>query len=188
MAESGRSVPEWVTLTDGEQVRYRKHPSRIPYILQGVSAILLILVGGLIIMFGEGAVGDLSEALPVDIATIGIIFGAIGVLNIVYVYLSWLAREYLITTEEVYAKFGLVSGRLTIIPLDYTSIRLGDVKDVSVSQSFIERLFGYGEIVMQPPHDEELILENVVDPGTFNDTIERNRPENAPERRAAPEQ
>ncbi|ERJ07469.1 membrane-flanked domain-containing protein [Halorhabdus tiamatea SARL4B] len=179
MAESDMKVPEWITLTEGEEIRYRDNPSRVPYILQGIPSGALILIGLFIALFGNQAFGDVGAALPLSVARIGLIFVIIAGISIIYLYLSWRAHEYLVTSEEVYTKFGLVNGRMTLIPLNYTSIRLDDVKDVSVSQSFVERFFGYGMIVVQPPHQDELVFENMVSPNRVNDIIERNRPENS---------
>ena len=54
-------------------------------------------------------------------------------------YLNWLRLLFVITSSEIYVKYGLVSR-------DVTQIRLSRIRNTTFELSVIQRLFGYGDV------------------------------------------
>jgi uncharacterized membrane protein YdbT with pleckstrin-like domain len=145
-------VPSWVTLTSDERVIWKGHPS-------------IWLIGWLIILsLGITGLGIVGFVLLDDILQLlSLIPIAIGVLFFIRAYLSHWSVYYILTTDEVYKKTGLLSRSVI-------NIRLDRIQNTSFTQSFIERLMKYGtiEIDTAGTGGTELVLYAVPKPEEVN--------------------
>jgi uncharacterized membrane protein YdbT with pleckstrin-like domain len=145
-------APSWVTLTSDERIIWKGHPS-----IWLVSWMITISVG----IIGLGVIAFLLfENILRLLAIIPI---AIGIVFIVRAYLSHWSVYYILTTEEVYKKTGLLSRSVI-------NIRLDRIQNTSFTQSFIERLMKYGtiEIDTAGTGGTELVLYAVPKPEEVN--------------------
>lgn len=126
---------DWLQLTDGEEIRWLGRPSRYTIALSLVGGALLVLVGiGLTYWLHPFTVADTTVVgfLPLLISVLGLTW-------ILFSYLNWLRLLYVITDEEIYVKYGLVSRDVTQVPLNR-------IQNTSYQQSVSERLLDYGDI------------------------------------------
>lgn len=145
-------APEWVHLTDDEKVLWSGHPSIrpvAPYIAFGLG----LCVAGVALF----AVVD----PPTELFALALV--PIGLWIAVRRYLERWAVQYVITSEEVYRKTGIVSR-------DVTQLRLDRVQNTGLSQSFLQRVFSYGDIRIDTAGtgDTELVFYDVANPDTIN--------------------
>lgn len=163
-------VPDWVTLTEGEQVVWQGGPANVRVAEELIGEVVLVLVGlGLALvqpaaLFGFGI--PAIPIIPLGLAGIGLGLAAIGALSGIVTYLRFRAREYLITTTELYRKQGLISRSVT-------NLRLERVQDTGFTQSVFQRLFDYGHVNVSTAGGGgvELRFENVPDPSAVNGII-----------------
>ncbi|MFH5801534.1 PH domain-containing protein [Haladaptatus sp. CMAA 1911] len=88
-------------------------------------------------------------------------FGGIILLGITY--LRWRSQWYVLTTEEVYQKSGLLSTNVV-------QIRLERIQNTTFSQSFIEKLLSHGDVTIYTSGSStiDLVLKNIPEPQTVN--------------------
>jgi uncharacterized membrane protein YdbT with pleckstrin-like domain len=145
-------VPSWVTLTPDERVIWKAHPS-------------IWVVGWIIVLsLGIIAFGIIGFVLFDNILRLlSIIPIVIGVLLMGRAYLSHWSVYYILTTEEIYKKTGLLSRNVM-------NIRHDRVQNTSFTQSFLERLMTYGtiEIDTAGTGGTELVLYAVPNPESVN--------------------
>lgn len=163
------STPDWVTLTDGEEVVWSSPPALFPY-LTTMAMPLLLLVAGLVVF-----VVPVESVLPVDATVPGIVrLGATGVLavagllGVTVEVLRWRSRRFLVTTEEVYHKQGLISR-------DVTNVRLEQIQNTTYTQSVLGRLLSYGDVRITTAGTDrsEVVFRKVADPGSVVAEITR---------------
>lgn len=135
----GENVEEadWLQLTDGEEVRWLGRPSRYTIALSIVGGVLLVIAGIALTYWLQpvtvsGGTQNVLGFLPLLITLLGIAW-------IAYTYLDWLRLLYVITDEEIYVKYGLVSRDVTQVPIDR-------IQNTSYQQSVLERALKYGDI------------------------------------------
>lgn len=151
---SNRFTTEWLHLTDDETILWKGHPSLY---LSAPSIIisLLLVVGGI----------GLMAWLPRDsiIWWIGPILSIGGIIFLVFTYLRWRSQWYVLTTEEVYKKSGLLS-------TDVVQIRLGRIQNTTFSQSFLEKLLAHGDVTIYTSGSStiDLVFKDIPQPQTVN--------------------
>ena len=130
-----RSTPDWLHLTDDEQVVWESRPHPITMGSRLPLALVLVLVGFGLAGWGvtEGGVG-FPALLGVGLALVGL-----GVALVQYVV--WTHTRYVITSEELYKKRGIVSR-------DVTQFRIDRVQNTSLQQDVIGRVLGYGDLTI----------------------------------------
>lgn len=168
-------VPDWVTLTQGEEVVWDAQPSLVPYLatLTGELVVVVIgvviwLAGGLAPLLGTSfnpAVPVLSMSLWSVVAILLIGWGVLGIASTV---LRWWSIRYLVTTEEIYKKTGLLSRTVA-------NTRLEQVQNTAFTQSWLGRLTSYGDVQIDTAGTagREIVFENVGDPDEIIETITR---------------
>jgi len=164
--------PDWVTMTDGEEVVWAGPPSLRPYAVETVVPVAFVLGGLAVLLVPTGAVPFL-DALPAGVpglAKLGTagLFVAIGLLAAVGELLRWYSHHYLVTTKEVYHKRGIVSRDVTNLPLDR-------VENTTFTQSPLGRLLSYGDVHVATAgtDDTEVVLAKVDSPGDVVGRITR---------------
>lgn len=141
--------PSWVTLTDGEQIMWNGHPSVWSIGRWLVIGIILLAVGI------AGAV-RLTELLRL----LSLVPIVIGVLLIIGQTVRKRQQiRYVVTSEEIYKKTGLLSR-------DVTNFRIDRIQNTSYTQSFPERLLTYGtiRIEMAGTGDDDFVLHDIPNP------------------------
>lgn len=129
--ESHVGTPTWLRLDTDELVRFRANPSKnVLLVTFAIGTTLLLAVGVLALLF-EIAI---PTARRLSAAVLIFIFVLTGV-----VYLLTRRLEYAVSTHRAYRAVGLLSKEVE-------SVDLGDVTDVTVTQSGWQRRLNVGEV------------------------------------------
>lgn len=166
------TVPEWVTLTEGEEIHWYGRPS-VARLARQLAVPVVITLVGLAVLIAEpvGAFGTALEDVPFvsrGLTIVGLIVLIAGLALSALVYLRHAATGYVLTSEELYVKRGLVSRSVT-------NVRLERVQDTGFTQSWLQRLLGYGDVTVSTAGGGgvELRFEDVDDPADVNSRISR---------------
>lgn len=165
-----RDVPEWVTLTEGEDVVWTGGPSAAQLARNLVWAVLLVVAGLVIAGVGPSLISGRALAAYDDISRIlrivGFVVGTVGLLVGLVAYLRHESIGYLVTTDELYVKRGFVSRSVR-------NLRLDRVQDTGFTQSALQRLLGYGDVHVSTAGGSgvELVFDNVPDPAEVNGIV-----------------
>ena len=146
-------VPDWVTLTDGEAVLWEGHPS-LRLMTPAVVVGLVVALGGIALTL---VVTDPSirwfplVGIPVGLALIG------------WSYVSHVSTHYVLTSEEIYEKTGLVNRSVA-------QVRLDRVQNTTCHQSAMERLLSYGDVTIYTAGSDtmDITLADVPKPQEVN--------------------
>ena len=146
-------VPDWVTLTEGEEVLWTGHPS-LRLIAPAVVVGLALALGGIVLTV------FLTDPTIRWLPLVGV---PIGLALIAWSYVSHVSTRYILTTEEIYQKDGLINRNVA-------QIRLDRVQNTTYHQSVIERLFSYGDITIYTAGSDtmDITLADVPNPQTVN--------------------
>lgn len=156
--------PDWVTLTEGEEVVWTGGPSAAT--LTGALAYnAIIAAAGVLAAFRPGLFGPLSE-LVASLGLLPLVLVALALVRVALAVARWWAVEYLVTTEELYRKRGLVSRSVK-------NLRLGQIQNTGFTQSATQRVFGYGTVYVSTAGSggTELAFANVSDPERINGVV-----------------
>ena len=147
-------TPEWVTLTEGETVVWDGHPSLRLIAPRIAVGIVLVVAGAVLTQMLE------LEGVP---SWLPLVLVPIGLLVIAWAYVGHVSTQYVITSEEVYRKTGLLTR-------DVVQIRLDRVQNTACTQSLAERLFSYGDVTIYTAGSDtmDISLYNVPDPQRVN--------------------
>lgn len=150
---------DWLTLTDGEQIEWHGRPSLFRIAPQ-VAGALLVAIGGAVAV---SLLTSLVGAIPTVVHLVPFLIGG-GLLTVVV--LQWYRVQYVITSQQVYIKRGFLS-------LDVDQIRIGRIQNTTLSQSLLERLLGYGDVIAYTAGSDTLNIEfeSVPDPSGVNRTL-----------------
>lgn len=148
-----RSTPDWLHLTDDEEVVWESRPHPITMGMRLPLALVLVLVG-----FGLAGWGVTDGGVGVP-ALVGIGLALIGVALALAQYVVWTNTRYVITSQELYKKHGIVSR-------DVTQFRIDRVQNTSLQQDVIGRVLGYGDLTIYTAGsgDPELTFERTPSP------------------------
>ncbi|MFC7156711.1 PH domain-containing protein [Halomarina halobia] len=154
---SARDVPDWVTLGPNEQVVWSGHPSLYP-------AALSLVAGAVLFLLGPVSFALLPE--PWSLIGIGLLLAGIAVALVTY--FRHRSTRYVITSNEVYEKRGLLSRQVT-------SLRMDRVQNTTYEQSFLQRLLSYGDVHIDTAGSggTEIVFHNVTDPQEVSQLISR---------------
>ncbi|PSP72944.1 hypothetical protein BRC86_10740 [Halobacteriales archaeon QS_3_64_16] len=151
-------VPEWVHLTDEEELLWSAHPS-----LRPVAPLLALGLGLIVAGFLLALLASPVPFLPSSLWFVPLALVPLGLVIIARWYLPRWAIGYAITSEEVYQKTGILSR-------DITQLRLDRVQNTKFSQSLVERLLSYGDVRIDTAGtgDTELVFVAVDHPEEVN--------------------
>lgn len=146
------SGPSWVTLASNERVVWNGSPSLRAAAGSLVISLLLvgIGIGGIMIAFGRG------EAL---FNALSVVLVGIGTVGIVGLLLRRWSVQYVLTSEKIYKKSGLLSCTVR-------TIWLSRIQHTTFTQTVRERLLSYGTIDIETAggNASGFRLANVSDP------------------------
>ena len=150
-------VPEWVTLTEGEAVRWEGHPSLrlvLPTILFG----LAIAVAGIVL-----TAVVLTEPPVRWLPLVGV---PIGLGIVAWAYVTQRSTHYIITSEEVYRKTGIVNRNVA-------QVRLDRVQNTTCDQSVLDRVLSYGTITIYTAGSDtmDITFDGVPHPQQVNQSL-----------------
>ena len=128
---------DWLHLMDNEEIHWMGRPSRVTLLPALIFATLLI-VGVIALAAWLGPIVDARE-VPRRVGVLPLVSAAIGLVVGSVTYLRWLRLLYVVTSEEIYVKYGLVSR-------DITQIRLDRVQNTAYTQSVLERVLSFGDV------------------------------------------
>lgn len=177
------SAPDWVTLTEGEQVVWSGRPSTKRVAEEVVGESLLVVLGVAL------TVAPIQAYAPVEVPDPGLyplVLSAVGVLLAAVTYVRFKVVAYVLTTEELYRKEGLVSRSVQ-------TLRLDRVQDHGFEQSAKQRLLGYGDVSVSTAGSSgtDLAFRNVPNPeavaARISEQLEATRSRNRRSPRATPE-
>lgn len=97
----------------------------------------------------------------------GVFLAISGILFLPYIYKRTdnKLKIYAVTNQRVYVRRGIINIREKDIPL-------AKINDVQISQSFVQRMFNAGDIIIQVGNDESsMIIDDINRPRSFRDTI-----------------
>ncbi|WP_226004604.1 PH domain-containing protein [Natrinema salinisoli] len=146
------STPDWFHISDDEDVVWESRPHPVTMGSGLPIGIGLALAGFVVAGWsGTDGVGPLT--------IFGVLVTVAGGIVAFARYLVWTNTRYVITTSELYKKRGIVSR-------DVTQFRLERVQNISLSQSGIGRLLGYGDLTVYTAGsgDPELVFQRVPKP------------------------
>ncbi len=146
-------VPEWVTLTEGEEIFWEGHPS-LRLITPAVVLGLLVALGGIALT------AFLTDPPLRWVPLLGV---PIGLAIVGWSYVSLVSTHYVLTDEQIYHKTGLVNRNVA-------QVRLDRIQNTTCSQSITERFLSYGDITIYTAGSEtmDLTLDDVPRPQTVN--------------------
>ena len=163
---------DWLTLSDEERIEWTGRPSLFTIAPQLLLAVAVGVGGALTV----AAVGAATEGPVPAVVRLLPLLGASALLAVVL--LRWYRVRYVITTTQVYIKRGFLS-------LDVDRIRIARIQNTQLSQSLVERLLGYGDLIAYTAGSDTLNIEfrAVPNPARVDKTVSRllNRPENEPQ-------
>lgn len=146
----------WLHLTSDEEILWKGH--------QSVYRVLpLVTVGILFVLLGTGLAG--SNFFPLS-NWLGVILALSGLIIAMPPLLQWRTEWYVLTTEEIYHKKGILS-------TNTIQIRLDRIQNTTYSQSLVERIFGYGDVTVYTAGSGtmDLVISNVSNPQLVNGTL-----------------
>lgn len=143
---------EWLHLGPDETVVWASRPHPIE-----LGPMTPVAIGIAILALGVTAWGLIDSRLLVTVLGGLALLGAGGFAAVRY--LCWTTTCYVITSEELYTKHG-------VITRDVTQFRLDRVQNTSLRQSVAGRVLGYGELTVYTAGsgDPELTFERVPRP------------------------
>jgi len=162
---------DWLTLSGDERIEWTGRPSLFTITPQLLVAVVVGIGGALAVSALDSVV---DGTLPAVVRLLPLL-AALSTLAVVL--LRWYRVRYVITSRQVYIKRGFVS-------LDVDQIRLARIQNTQLSQSILERLLGYGDVVAYTAGSDTLNIEfeAVPNPSRVNETLSRllGQPENEP--------
>lgn len=145
-------VPGWVQLSADEEIVWDGHPSAHRMTGEVVVAVLLVAAGV--------AIARLTDP---PLAWAGMALVAVALLVAAAGYMRLRSTRYVVTSNEVYKKTGILSRRIT-------NLRLDRIQNTVLEQSLLQRFLSYGDIHVETAGTghTELVLEAVPEPQRVN--------------------
>ena len=121
-------------LNESEELVLDLHPHWVYFVKSALAFIAAVVIGVLILSWWEDAPS------PVGIASGGLIL--IALVWIGWTYLTWVTTNFVITTDRLIYRHGVISKHGIEIPLER-------VNTVFFSQGILERIVGSGDLVIE---------------------------------------
>lgn len=160
------SAPDWLTL-DPEETVVRTAQPRVRRVLSTGAGALLFAATGV-------AVGVVATRSPDLALPAGPVWGGVALvvlltaLSVGWRYLVTVTTEYVLTTQNVYERTGVLSETVTRVGLD-------NVQRIELERSFLGRVFDHGTLSVSTAGSggEEVTLADLDDPDAFRDDLRR---------------
>lgn len=162
---SSVATADWIVLGDGESVVWTDRPSLYPIVPWVLLGLALAVLG----VWSVRTITIPTGPLPVEsqwIQALPLVLVPIGVVGSGWLYLRRWSVQYVLTSEVLYAKRGFLSRSVS-------QVRLDRIQNTAFTQSSIERLLGYGDVLVYAAGSDrtDLRLDDVRDPQGVNRTL-----------------
>ena len=155
---------DWIHLSDDEEVLWTGRPS-LYTILAAVIGGVVVAVAGVVftVLLSRALEG---RDLPTLLGYLPLLLTVAGIAWATITYLNWLRLLFVITSSEIYVKYGLVSR-------DVTQIRLSRIQNTTFEQSIVQRLLGYGDVRIYTAGSgtDDLLFDDVPEPETVTQLL-----------------
>ncbi|SFC14719.1 PH domain-containing protein [Halobiforma haloterrestris] len=152
--------PDWLHLSGEENVVWESRPHPVTMGVRVPIGLALVLAGFAVAAWGvtDGGVGGLS--------LVGVALVVLGIALVLVQYVVWTNTRYVITSEELYKKRGIVSRNVT-------QFRIDRVQNTALEQDVLGRLLGYGDLTIYTAGsgDPELTFERTPEPERANGAL-----------------
>lgn len=146
-------------LTDDEEVVREFHPHWRVLLLAGVWVVL----GLALVVVGVMAFDGIATWVGVGAGVLAVVVFALPRV------VAWRFRLYVLTTERIVVRDGVVRREGTEIPLE-------SINNVLFSQTVMERLLGYGDVLIESAGSQgQSRLTDIPDPEAFQSEVYRAR-------------
>ena len=146
-------------LTDDEEIIREFHPHWRVLLM----AILWVVVGLAVVVVGALAFDGVAMWVTVAAGTIAALSFAVPRV------VAWRFRLYVLTTERIVVRSGVLSRGATEIPLE-------SINHVLFHQSVVERMLGYGDVLIESASTQgQSRLTDIPDPEAFQSEVYRAR-------------
>ncbi|WP_273837069.1 PH domain-containing protein [Halococcus sp. PRR34] len=135
MSESEPEVPEWMHLSDNEELLWSGHQSMWTYIPTYLTGAILIAAAAALPIIGV----SLPASIPVTILGVSVVLVIAGIGVLAVTYLQYRTHLYAITTEQVFHRSGILSRNID-------QVRMEQIQNTSCNQSVVERLLSFGTV------------------------------------------
>lgn len=150
-------------MSTGETIRLRERQHWFILIWAGRYAILAV-VGALVLVFLSSAL-DLRGAISTIAGFIFAILLIVGILNFLWVALTYRSNEYVLTNRRVMQVGGVVNKHSTDSSLE-------KINDAALTQSLFGRMFGFGDLDVLTASEAGIERFRMIqDPVTFKKTM-----------------
>lgn len=145
-------------LTDDEEIIREFHPHWRVLLL----ALMWVVVAVAAVTVVVGWVDGAGQWVLLAVALVAVAFALPPIV-------SWRFRLYVLTTERIVVRDGVVTRSSTEIPLE-------SINNVLFSQSIVERLLGYGDVLIESAGSQgQSRLTDIPDPEAFQSEVYRAR-------------
>jgi uncharacterized membrane protein YdbT with pleckstrin-like domain len=144
-------------LNEGETVLLDTHPHWWMFAAVVTRLVLAIVLAIVLVAQFDGNV----------VNYIGIALIAFTVLNLLVVYLKWVTTDFVLTTDRLITRSGILSRHSREIPLDR-------INDLSCHQSLFERVIHAGDLMIESGGEMgQSTFSNVGDPFELQNAVHR---------------
>ena len=152
-------------LTDDETVVRQFRPHWRVFLPVVGWALLFGTAAGIVWWLDARGGDDVVAAGPIAVVVAIVLTALVAVVPLV----RWLGTQYVLTTERVVVRKGIVSKSGVEIPLE-------NINNVLFSQSVIERVLGYGDVLIESAGSQgQSRLVDIPDPEAFQSEVYRAR-------------
>lgn len=132
---NGPPKPDWMQLTDNEELLWSGRRSFWSFAPSLVSGLLLVAIGiGVLIVDPS-----LPEFIPIGVVGIAGLTIVGAMLLTAAMYLEFRMHLYAITSEQVYHRSGIISRSIE-------RVRMEQIQNTACSQGIVERLLSFGTV------------------------------------------
>lgn len=144
-------------LNEGEEVVIDTHPHWWAFAPAGLRLVLAIVIA---------VVAALNISHDI-VNYLGIALILVAVVHLGWVYLTWFTTDFVLTTDRLVTRSGVLSRQTREIPVER-------INDLACHQSIFERMIGSGDLLVESGGERgQQKFSNVSDPFAVQNTIHR---------------
>lgn len=152
-------------LTDDETILRQFRPHWRVFLPVVAWALLFAAVAGVVVWFDARGSDHVLATGPVAVVAAVVLTAVVAVAP----FVRWIGTLYVLTTERIVVRQGIVSKSGVEIPLE-------NINNVLFNQSVMERLLGYGDVLIESAGSQgQSRLVDIPDPEAFQSEVYRAR-------------
>lgn len=155
---------EWLSLDSGEEIVWTGTP-RIRSILGTAANAISFVVVGLLVLGGAAVGGMVSNSIAMLAGILIVIYGAT---RVGWAYLRVTNTDYVLTTENLYKRQGVLSETVNRVGVD-------KIQSTTLSKGVFGNMFDYGTVDVSTAGGSgvEMSIEDLNDPGELRTELRR---------------